>query len=511
MRIKAAGLVSARALCLALARRDGAASAQAFRLGALITRARAPSRSRSRTRARPGSTRPWSARCREPAVAGQRAVDGAALRLAEREKRDADATPSCPSSTRRSPTRCTRRRAPRSRTCSAAVSQRAAAWAETRAPFARWTAAHYARRADRRAPARRSPGAALRRSTLHRVEIKFQAPHAIDATLSLIQVPDGTPRAPQALKALAIFLRAGVIRAAAALSKVSAARPRPRGRTPLVRKARRSLLPGLLDDVAAALPPTPAPPAKASAARCRRLAENTARASWPTATRSAAPSTWRRSRPTSVSVHAFGTRPPLSLAFPCLPAFMLCNLVTPRSVASMASRGDRRVLVPRTRARWILTGGETGRARYVRKELLCRGSLHISTAPRPILSARYSSRCWPQDSCGSRGDVRRRRRRAATTRSPTPTTARYPTARARRRGQRREHRRRRRPHEGLPPTPCARGQPGGALLGYSWPYRLERAMPRAEFDDFGRLCAAAPLVQRRHGLQFGGSLPQRLR
>ena len=28
---------------------------------------------------------------------------------------------------------------------SAAVSQRAAQWAETRAPFARWTAAHYAR------------------------------------------------------------------------------------------------------------------------------------------------------------------------------------------------------------------------------------------------------------------------------------------------------------------------------------------------------------------------------
>lgn len=32
-------------------------------------------------------------------------------------------------------------------------------------------------------------------------------------------------------------------------------------------------------------------------------------------------------------------------------------------------------------------------------------SLHISTAPRPILNARYSSRCWPQDSCGSRGDA----------------------------------------------------------------------------------------------------------
>ena len=66
-----------------------------------------------------------------------------------------------------------------------------------------------------------------------------------------------------------------MIRAAAALSKVSAARPRPRGRrTPLVRKARRSLLPGLLDDVAAALPPTPAPPAGLGDA-CRRLAENT--------------------------------------------------------------------------------------------------------------------------------------------------------------------------------------------------------------------------------------------
>ena len=40
---------------------------------------------------------------------------------------------------------------------------------------------------------------------------------------------------------------------------------------------------------------------------------------------------------------------------------------------------------------------------YERK-LLCRGSLHISTAPRPILNARYSSRCCPQDSCGSRGE-----------------------------------------------------------------------------------------------------------
>ena len=64
-----------------------------------------------------------------------------------------------------------------------------------------------------------------------------------------------------------------MIRAAAALSG-PAARPRPRGRVPLARKARRSLLPGLLDDVAAALPPTPAPPAGLGDA-CRRLAENT--------------------------------------------------------------------------------------------------------------------------------------------------------------------------------------------------------------------------------------------
>ena len=65
-----------------------------------------------------------------------------------------------------------------------------------------------------------------------------------------------------------------MIRAAAALAKVSAARPRPRRHVPLARKARRSLLPGLLDDVAAALPPTPAPPAGLGDA-CRRLAENT--------------------------------------------------------------------------------------------------------------------------------------------------------------------------------------------------------------------------------------------
>ena len=82
---------------------------------------------------------------------------------------------------------------------SAAVSQRAAAWAETRAPFARWTAAHYARPLGVAIDAPQL-GEAL--EPLYegddRVEIKFQTPHAIDATLSLIQVPDGTPRAPQA-------------------------------------------------------------------------------------------------------------------------------------------------------------------------------------------------------------------------------------------------------------------------------------------------------------------------
>ena len=164
---------------------------------------------------------------------------------------------------------------------SAAVSQRAAQWAETRAPFARWTAAHYARP----------------------LGVAIDAPQLGEALEPLYEeYQTGRLARRKPLKALAIFLRAGVIRAAAAVSKVSAARPRrPRGRTPLVcnsaqimtstpstrrlspdslvdcaqvRKARRSLLPGLLDDVAAALPPTPAPPAGLGDA-CRRLAENT--------------------------------------------------------------------------------------------------------------------------------------------------------------------------------------------------------------------------------------------
>ena len=53
---------------------------------------------------------------------------------------------------------------------------------------------------------------------------------------------------------------------------------------------------------------------------------------------------------------------------------------------------------------------------------------------------------------------------------------------------------------------------GGSLLGYSWSYGLERAMPRAEFDDLGRLvccCSAGPATP--WSLFGGGSLPQRLR
>ena len=94
------------------------------------------------------------------------------------------------------------------------MSQRAAQWAETRAPFARWTAAHYARP----------------------LGVAIDAPQLGEALEPLYEeYQTGRLARRKPLKALAIFLRAGVIRAAAAVSKVSAARPRrPRGRTPLV-------------------------------------------------------------------------------------------------------------------------------------------------------------------------------------------------------------------------------------------------------------------------------------
>jgi len=223
-----------------------AAPAHGFRLGALITRARAP-----KPLQKPDARKAWLDAAVVgplPALANPPWLD-AALRLAKRDAEAfvpelhatlTDTVHASPGATLKD--------------VSAAVSQRAAAWAETRAPFARWTAAHYARP----------------------LGVAIDAPQLGEALEPLYEeYQTGRLARRKPLKALAIFLRAGVIRAAAAVSKVSAARPRrPRGRTPLVRKARRSLLPGLLDDVAAALPPTPAPPAGLGDA-CRRLAENT--------------------------------------------------------------------------------------------------------------------------------------------------------------------------------------------------------------------------------------------
>ena len=260
MPIKIPGLVLACALAATAPQ-----GAQAFRLGALITRARAP-----RPLQKPDARKAWLDAAVVgplPALANPPWLD-AALRLAKRDAEAfvpelhatlTDTVHASPGATLKD--------------VSAAVSQRAAQWAETRAPFARWTAAHYLKHGG----------------------ISVEAPQLGEALEPLYEeYQTGRLARRKPLKALAIFLRAGVIRAAAAVSKVSAARPRrPRGRTPLVcnsaqimnaidahwliaqvRKARRSLLPGLLDDVAAALPPTPAPPAGLGDA-CRRLAENT--------------------------------------------------------------------------------------------------------------------------------------------------------------------------------------------------------------------------------------------
>merc|ERR1719321_490162 len=240
--MRISSLITACALLAATAPQG----AQAFRLGALITRARAP-----KPLQKPDARKAWL----DAAVVGPLPTLtnppwlDAALRLAKRDAEAfvpelhatlTDTVHASPGATLKD--------------VSAAVSQRAAQWAETRAPFARWTAAHYLKHGG----------------------ISVEAPQLGEALEPLYEeYQTGRLARRKPLKALAIFLRAGVIRAAAAVSKVSAARPRrPRGRTPLVRKARRSLLPGLLDDVAAALPPTPAPPAGLGDA-CRRLAENT--------------------------------------------------------------------------------------------------------------------------------------------------------------------------------------------------------------------------------------------
>merc|ERR1719321_1614716 len=239
--MRISSLITACALLAATAPQG----AQAFRLGALITRARAP-----KPLQKPDARKAWLDAAVVgplPQMANPPWLD-AALRLAKRDAEAfvpelhatlTDTVSASPGATLKD--------------VSAAVSQRAAQWAETRAPFARWTAAHYLKHGG----------------------ISVEAPQLGEALEPLYEeYQTGRLARRKPLKALAIFLRAGVIRAAGALSKVSAARPRPRDRTPLVRKARRSLLPGLLDDVAAALPPTPAPPAGLGDA-CRRLAENT--------------------------------------------------------------------------------------------------------------------------------------------------------------------------------------------------------------------------------------------
>ena len=125
----------ARALCLALCLAATAPQAQAFRLGALITRARAP-----KPLQKPDARKAWL----DAAVVGplpslnSAPWMDAALRLAKRDAEAfvpelhatlTDTVSASPGATLKD--------------VSAAVSQRAAAWAETRAPFARWTAAHY--------------------------------------------------------------------------------------------------------------------------------------------------------------------------------------------------------------------------------------------------------------------------------------------------------------------------------------------------------------------------------
>lgn len=219
------------------------APASGFRLGALITRARAP-----QPQAPPDARKAWLDAAMVaplPASADPPWLD-AALRLARRDAEAfvpelhatlTDTVQASPGATLTD--------------VSAAMSRRAAKWAETRAPFARWTAAHY----------------------LGGVGVALEAPELGEALEPLYEeYKTGQLARRNPLRALAIAVRAGVIQAAAACSGVR--RRRPRGRTPLVRKARRTLLPGLLEDLEETLPPTPAPPAGLGAA-CRRLAENT--------------------------------------------------------------------------------------------------------------------------------------------------------------------------------------------------------------------------------------------
>ena len=130
MPIKIPGLVLACALAATAPQ-----SAQAFRLGALITRARAP-----RPLQKPDARKAWLDAAVVGPLPGAAAPPwlDAAFRLAKRDAEAfvpelhatlTDTVHASPGATLKD--------------VSEAVSQRAAAWAETRAPFARWTAAHY--------------------------------------------------------------------------------------------------------------------------------------------------------------------------------------------------------------------------------------------------------------------------------------------------------------------------------------------------------------------------------
>ncbi len=131
--MRISSLITACALLAATAPQ----SAQAFRLGALITRARAP-----KPLQKPDARKAWLDAAVVgplPALQNPPWLD-AALRLAKRDAEAfvpelhatlTDTVHASPGATLKD--------------VSEAVSQRAAQWAETRAPFARWTAAHYAR------------------------------------------------------------------------------------------------------------------------------------------------------------------------------------------------------------------------------------------------------------------------------------------------------------------------------------------------------------------------------
>ena len=199
MPIQAAGPVSARALCLALCLAATAPQASAFRLGALITRARAPEAApeagRAQGLARRGRGRPAAGRGSPPWL-------DAAFRLA---KRDAEAfVPELHATLTRHES--TRRRGATLKDVSAAVSQRATQWAETRAPFARWTAAHYGVPID--AP---QLGEALRRAEEYLTAWKsnFRRPrHRRDVVLNTGTRRDGSRAASPSRRSPSSFARA---------------------------------------------------------------------------------------------------------------------------------------------------------------------------------------------------------------------------------------------------------------------------------------------------------------